>query len=283
MPTPDEKQPLVSVCMGVRYKKENLALLERAIHSIQAQTYSNWELLICERDSTQAAKQRLKSFEQEDPRIHILNGSGTAGLPGQLNLCLKEAKGNWIARMDDDDISAPDRLFTQMTYLHDHPQAAFVGCVAHLEREGKPEGIRQLPTAPQVKDFLFVQPFLHPTLLFRRETLERVDGYCEEKRCTGCEDYDLLLRLYELKLTGENIQDPLFTYTLPPLGSKKRTMALRWNEVRTRYVRFKSLGLLPGALPYVVKPVIVGLIPNSVLIVLKERLKSSRNKRSAEV
>ena len=86
----------------------------------------------------------------------------------------------------------------------------------------------------------------------------------------GCEDYDLLLRLYEAGYRGENMQEPLFTYTLPTIGSKKRAMALRRNEVKTRYTRFRSLGLLPGALPYVVKPAIVGLVPNRLLEQLKQ-------------
>lgn len=269
MPMPDEKQPLISICMGVRYQKNNLALLERSIRSIQAQTYSNWEFLICERDSTPAAKRRLSSFAQEDSRIQLIDGTGTTGLAGQLNRCLEEAKGDWVARMDDDDFSHPQRLAVQMEYLLQNPQVAFVGCVARLEREDLPVGTRQLPAKPTVRDFLFVQPFLHPTLLFRREALNVVGNYCEESRCLGCEDYDLLLRLYETGLVGENIQDPLFTYTLPPKGSKKRTMALRWNEVKTRYIRFRTLGLLPGALPYIIKPVIVGMVPGPILDFLK--------------
>lgn len=277
MPMPDEKQPLVSICMGVRYQRDGLFLLERAIRSIQTQVYSNWELLICERDSNQEAKIRLSVFAQEDPRIHILDGTGTSGLPGQLNRCLKAARGDWIARMDDDDVSAPNRLRVQMAYLQNHPWAAFVGCVAQMEREGRSEGIRRFSAAPEIKDFLFVQPFLHPTLLFRRPALEAVGGYCELARCTGCEDYDLLLRLYEEGYRGGNVQEPLFTYTLPPLGSKKRTMALRWNEVKTRYVRFISLGLLPGALPYVIKPILVGMIPERLL----ERIKAKRQGRES--
>lgn len=271
MPTKGEITPLVSILMGVRYQREDISLLERAIRSIQAQTYPNWEFLICERDSTQAARMRLEHFVREDPRIRLIDGRGTEGLPGQLNRCLKVARGDWIARMDDDDFSHPCRLSAQMEYLRKNPQSAFVGCMAQLERDGKPAGIRQLPAKPTVRDFLFVQPFLHPTLLFRREALEQVGGYCEEPRCVGCEDYDLLLRLYELGLWGENIQEPLFTYTLPPLGSKKRTMALRRNEVKTRYVRFRALGLLPHALPYVIKPVVVGLIPEHLLEQLKDR------------
>lgn len=272
MPTLDDRLPLISVCMGVRYRQENLSLLERSVRSIQAQTYSNWEFLICERDSVPAARERLAKFVREDSRIRLIDGIGTAALSGQLNRCLAQARGNWIARMDDDDYSDPQRFTLQMDHLWKKPQVAFVGCVANLERDGQPAGLRQLPAKPEVKDFLFVQPFLHPALLFRREALAAVGGYSEEPRCLGCEDYDLLLRLYEAGYRGENLQDPLLTYTLPPIGSKKRTMALRWNEVKTRSARFRALGLLPGAFAYVIKPVVVGLLPPRML----ERIKKGR-------
>ena len=267
--------PLISVLMGVLYRRESLDLLERSIRSIQNQTYSNWELLICDDGSIEGARRYMEETAVQDARVHLVRGCPKADLASKLNWCLKAAKGTYIARMDDDDFSHPGRLSTQMKYLREHPQIAFVGCVAQLERDNVSVGMRQLPTTPVSQDFLFVQPFLHPTLLFRRKALETVGGYCEESRCIGCEDYDLLLRLYEKGLVGANIQNPLFTYTLPPLGSKKRTMALRWNEVKTRYVRFKSLGLLPGSFPYVIKPVVIRMIPGTLL----EGLKQIRNRR----
>jgi len=270
----DEK-PLVSVIMGVRYRRDSLFLLERSITSILNQTYQNLELLICEAESTNEARKWLTYFVEKDPRVKLINGVGSANLSKQLNQCLKAAKGKWIARMDDDDSSDPSRLSVQMNYLQTHPQTAFVGCIARLEREGKPAGFRRLPENPTIRDFFLVQPFLHPTLLFRREVLEKVGGYSEEPRCLGCEDYDLLLQLYEMGLTGANVQEPLFIYTLPPLGNPNRNMVLRWNEVKTRYVRFRALGLLPKTLPYVVKPLAVGLMPNRLL----ERIKDRRRKR----
>lgn len=270
MPTEQNNRPLVSVLMGVLYRRESINLLERSIRSIQDQTYSNWELLICDDGSTEAACQYLDETAAHDKRIRLIRGYPKKDLASKLNWCLTQAKGSYIARMDDDDWSDPQRFIMQMDCLWKNPHVDFVGCVANLERDGKPVGIRRLPARPEVKDFLFVQPFLHPTLIFRREVLEATGGYCEEPRCLGCEDYDLLLRLYEAGYRGENMQEPLFTYTLPIIGSKKRAMALRRNEVKTRYTRFRSLGLLPGALPYVVKPVIVGLVPNRLLEQLKQ-------------
>ena len=266
------ESPLISVLMGVLYRRESVNLLERSIRSIQSQTYRNFELLICDDGSTEAACKYLDEAASRDERILLVRGCPRIDLASKLNWCLKAANGTYIATMDDGDLSYPKRFAVQMAYLREKPQAAFVGCIAQLERDGKPVGIRRFPTSPEVKDFLFVQPFLHPTLLFRREVLETVGGYCEEPRCMGCEDYDLLLRLYEADYRGENIQDLLFTYTLQPTGSKKRTMALRRNEVKTRYARFRALGLLPRALPYVVKPVVVGLIPSQLLQWMKRKM-----------
>lgn len=271
-----DETPLVSVVMGVRYQREELFLLERAISSILNQTYHNLEFLICENGSTEEARARLERFAKEDARVRLINGRNVTGFSEQLNRCLKAARGEWIARMDDDDFSDPERLKVQMEYLKRHLGVAFVGCVAWLERENQPVGLRRLPEKPTVRDFYFIQPFLHPTLIFRREALDEIGKYSEEPRCVGCEDYDLLLRLYEAGHRGENIQEPLFTYTLPPLGSKKRTMTLRRNEAKTRYIRFRALGLLPETLPYVIKPMMVGLLPRGLL----ERIKDRRQKNA---
>lgn len=264
------EEPLISVLMGVLYQRESVNLLERSIHSVQDQTYSNWELLICDDGSTEAACRYLDETTAQDERIRLIRGCKKTDLASKLNWCLSEAKGSYIARMDDDDWSDPQRFEKQFHVLEDKSTIAFVGCNVRLCRDNHIIGIRELPEQPEARNFLFVQPFVHPTLMFRRQALEMVGGYCEESRCIGCEDYDILLRLYEAGFTGMNIQEPFLIYTLPALGRKTRTMALRWNEVTTRWIRFKSLGLFPGALPYVIKPVVVGMIPPRLLEWIKK-------------
>ena len=241
MPMRQDDEPLISVLMGVLYRRESVNLLERAIRSIQNQTYSNWELLICDDGSTETAWQYLNEIAIQDERIHLIRGCKKTDLASKLNWCLAQAKGSYIARMDDDDWSDPQRFEKQLCALEYKPAIAFVGSNVRLRRDEHVAGVWELPEQPRVRDFLFVQPFVHPTLMFRRKALEAVGGYCEEPRCLGCEDYDLLLRLYEAGFTGMNLQEPFLVYTLPAVGRKKRTMALRWNEGKTRYTRFKKL------------------------------------------
>lgn len=269
--------PLISVLMGVLYRRESVNLLERSICSIQNQTYSNWELLICDDGSIEAARRYMEETAAQDARVHLVRGCPRTDLASKLNWCLTRAKGSYIARMDDDDWSDPQRFEKQLRTLDGDSTVAFVGCNVRLWRDGQIVGLRELPERPEIWDFLFVQPFIHPALMFRREALLAVGGYGEEPRCLGCEDYDLLLRLYENGLVGTNIQNPLLTYTSPPPGSRKRSMALRWNEGETRYIRFKALGLLPGALPYVIKPVLVGLLPEFLLAKMKKMTQRLHN------
>lgn len=268
----DSKDPLISVIMGVRYLRGDLALLDRAIRSILDQTHQNLEFLICEHDSTPSARQTLQQYAEQDHRIRLVDGAEAERLTQKLNRCLNHARGKWIARMDDDDFSKPERLERQMRWLFIHPDIAFAGCCVELEQDGQIVGTREFPEFPEVKDFLLTQPFIHPALMFRREALEAVGGYCEKASCAGCEDYDLLLRLYEKGYAGANMQELLLRYTLPPKGTSNRTMGMRVNEVRTRYARFQSLGLLPKYFPYVIKPVAVGMIPLPLL----ERIQARR-------
>lgn len=252
--------------MGVRNGGAELA---PAVDSILAQTVHEFEFVICDDGSTDDTRGQLERYARQDDRIRVLHNAESKGLAAALNQCLHLVKGRYIARMDADDLSSPPRLERQLAYLERHSKVAFVGCVAHLKRNGAPAGIRSFPERPTVRDFYITQPFLHPTLVFRREALEAVGGYCEDRHCILCEDYDLLLRLYAKGLYGANLQEALFTYSLPPTAKGNRKMRHRWNEVVTRWRRFRQLKLLPCALPWVIKPVLVGLLPVRVLSAVK--------------
>lgn len=262
-------KPLVSVLMGVYYHRPDIALLERSVYSILTQSVEDLELLICDDGSSSDASERLDLMAEKDARIRFIRSGSLFSLSSKLNACLEAAKGNWIARMDDDDISHPQRLEKQLSYFARHAELAFVGCNVNLYRNGQQVGVRKLPEYPAVRDFYFVQPYIHPTLVFRREALLDVHGYSEEKHCVLCEDYDLLLRLHAMDYQGGNLQETLFDYTLPNRVKGNRTMGHRWNEAVTRYRRFRELKVLPQAWPYVVKPLAVGLVPEFALKKLK--------------
>lgn len=260
---------LISVIMGVYYRRPNTALLERSVKSILDQTLQNLEVLICDDGSSGDAMRLLDQMAQQDRRIRLIRPGEIYSLPNKLNVCLREARGAWIGRMDDDDYAYPDRLEKQLDYLEQHSDISFVGCNVNLIQGGYTVGKKVFPAYPVVRDFLMTQPYIHPALLFQRRCLDAVGGYSEDKHCILCEDYDLLLRLYENGFAGANMQETLLDYTIPVSAKGNRYMCHRWNEMVTRFRRFRALNLLPGAFPYVLKPLAVSLLPESILQQIK--------------
>lgn len=266
--------PTISVLMGVYYRRESLELLRRSVASIRAQSFGDFELLICDDGSSPEAAALLDELAAEDPRLRLLRPGGCFSLPQKLNVCLAASRGAYIARMDDDDYSHPERFARQLAALEAEPGIDYVGCSVNLVCEGRPAGLRRFPRYPTARDFRFVQPFIHPALLFRREALLDVGGYSEDPRCLLCEDYDLLMRLIAAGHMGMNLEEPLLDYTIPATAHGSRTMRHRLNETVTRWRRFRDCGMLPAALPYVVKPLAVGLVPEGLL----KKLKAKREK-----
>ena len=256
--------PLISVLMGVYYRREDLGLLQRAVDSVLCQTENSFEFLICDDGSLPSAQQYLEACAEKDSRIRLIRGVSNTALAAKLNACLRAAKGTYIARMDDDDYSVPERFVKQAAFLQEHPQISFVGSNVRLIQNNEFAGVRKLPEHPAVRDFYFVQPYIHPALMFRKKALTDVGGYSESSSCLLCEDYDLLLRLYGNGCTGANLQGLLLDYTVFD-NAGKRMMRHRWNECVTRYQRFRELNVLPKAWPYVLKPLLVGLVPSAVL------------------
>ncbi len=273
MPTRDE--PAISVAMGVYYRREDAGLLRRSVESVLDQTFADFELLICDDGSTAEARDALDGYAARDGRIRLLRPGGKYSLPAKLNECLRRARGRYIARMDDDDWSHPERFAKQYAALEQERNVSLVGCCVNLCRGGACVGVRELPEYPQVRDFYFTSPFVHPALMLRREALEAIGGYCEEEYCSLCEDYDMLMRLYARGCRGKNLRERLLDYTLPPPGKRNRTVRDRLHEAQMRGRRFRELGVLREAWPYVAKPVALAFVPQPLVEALKKRRDSA--------
>ncbi|WP_312281226.1 glycosyltransferase [Oscillibacter sp.] len=266
------EQIMVSVIMGVRCTQEGTAALKAAVTSILAQTMSEFEFLICENGSAPSAKQLLQALSRQDTRICLIDGTGADSLTQKLNRCLKQARGTWIARMDDDDFSHPYRFAQQLSFLSTHPEICIVGSWV-LEQGGTAPMVRKLPPFPRVENFRMTNPFVHPALLLRRQAMIAVGGYSEHPLQEGCDDYDLLLRLYENGCLGANVQQVLLDYSVTASQLKHRPYLLFYHEFRTRLSRFSSLGRMPAWFIWAVKPLVVGLLPRQLLHQLKRHLR----------
>lgn len=262
---------LVTVVMGV-YNQHNAKQLEEAVHSILTQTMQEWELLICDDGSEGEAANNLKAYENRDPRIRVLRHSQNRGLAATLNTCISQARGKYIARMDADDISRPERLKRQYEFLEIHTEYAFVGCCADLIDEHGVWGFREMPRRPEKRDFLPFSPFIHPSVMVRRETYLQSGGYLVSKETWRCEDYELFMRLYAMGFRGYNMRERLFCYREDRSSYERRKIRFRMDEAKIRHRNFKNLNMTgPVTWLYIIRPVAAGFLPVSVLMYIKKR------------
>lgn len=250
----------ISVIMGIY---NGAKTMDQAIESICSQTFTDWECIICDDCSTDNTWEKLQEWKRKDSRIIPVKNEKNLRLAATLNKCLELAAGEYIARMDDDDSCYPERFEIQAACLDAHPEYGFVSSMIDgFDGEKLIPNYWHRKECPEKKDFVHGSQFVHPAAMFRREVLRQVNGYRVGKETRRMEDYDLFMRLYAAGFKGYNIQKPLLRYYI---DGRKTVYSHRIDEARVRYQGFKELGLLPAALPFVIRPLMVGLIPKKIL------------------
>lgn len=259
---------LISVIMGV-YNIEKLWAFEKSMQSVLGQTVRDFEFLICDDGSTDHTYQILCRYARQDGRIRVLRSQSRRGLGAALNRCMRHSKGTYLARQDADDISLPDRFQRQTEFLKKHPGISFAGTNVILYDSAGDWGRRLLPAYPRKEDFLFTSPFVHGSLMFCRKAFQTAGGYRVGKQTLRAEDYDLLMHMYAAGLRGANLRTACYKFLEDKDTWKRRKYGDRLDEMKVRLQGFRELGLLPQGLPYVMKPLVVGLIPARLLLRLK--------------
>lgn len=184
------KPQKISVIMSVH---NGLPYLRDAVKSILNQTYTNLEFIIVDDGSTDDSWRYLTSLK--DQRIRLIRNKKNLGLAASLNKAIKVAQGEYIARMDADDISLPTRLEEQINFLKNNPSIDLCGTFAKLiDEKNKTVGKLKYPTSPvEIRRVLILfNPIIHPTFMVRSEFYKKLGGYREQY--DGAEDYDLLMR-----------------------------------------------------------------------------------------
>jgi glycosyltransferase involved in cell wall biosynthesis len=163
-----------------------------SIRSILPQSHSNWELLLCDDGSTDASRELARAFD--DPRIVVWGDHQRLQLGARLNECIDRARGEYIARMDADDIAYPRRLEKQLSFLEDHPDVDLTGgCAVVFADGGAPLGKRNYPAAHTdiARRPLHWFKLMHPTFMGKTSWFRR---YRYRADAIRCEDMDLLFR-----------------------------------------------------------------------------------------
>ncbi len=199
----------VSVLLPV-YNAERY--LSEAVESILCQSFTDFELLITDDGSTDGSLAILQRYATQDLRIR-LSSRANKGLILTLNEMLAQAEGEFLARMDADDVAAPDRLALQTEFLQAHPAYVCVGGAFNLiDAQGRT--VQWIPMPEQndeIQQMLLMGRTIinHPCALIRRKVLQQIGGY--DLRMPTVEDLDMLLKLGELGKLA-NLSDTVLDY-----------------------------------------------------------------------
>jgi glycosyltransferase involved in cell wall biosynthesis len=261
---------IVTVIMSV-YNGGKKEMLEQCIKSVLEQSHDELEFIICNDGSTDRTQDIIEEMCQYDRRIRLINNLANEKASAARNRCIKQAKGEYIAIMDADDYNDLNRIGVQYSFLKNHAEFDFVGTGAYLFDDSGVWGTRRYVERPEKNNFKFVLPFVHASVMFRKAALLKVAGYNESPKVLRSEDYDLFMRLYAAGCQGANLEQILYYVREDQDAWLRRKYRYRWNEMIVRYEGFKKLKLMPGAWPYVLKPLIVGLIPQKLLTWMKSK------------
>lgn len=208
-----DENPRVSVLMPV-YNGE--CYLREAIESILNQTFTDFEFIIVDDGSTDNTWQILQGYAASEPRIVLVRNETNIGVAGSLNKGLGLARGEYIARMDADDVSLSERLAAQVAFLNEHPPVGVVGCaVQMIDARGSPMHVVRPPTMHGLVlwTLCFHTPLAHPTVVYRRAIVERVGGY--DDALLANQDRDLWQRLSSVTRFA-NLPDVYLLYRQHP-------------------------------------------------------------------
>lgn len=249
----------ISILMGIYNCAQTL---REAIDSIIAQTYDNWEFIICDDGSKDESYAIALEYAAKYPkRFRIIQNEINLGLNATLNKCLRLADGDYIARMDGDDSSTPDRFEKEVAVLNAHSEYAIVSCHMTTFDEGGQWGVIKTLETPQIRDFPTTVPmFCHAPCMIRREAFLDVEGYTEDKRLLRVEDYHLWYKFYAKGYRGYNIQEPLYKMRDDRNALHRRTASARINGIYATFVGFKMVKLPAWMYIYAVKNAVVEVI-----------------------
>lgn len=253
--------PLISIIMPVR---NGLPWFIEAVGSIARQTFTNWELLIIDDGSTDGTDKLGRSLEND--RIRFLHSPGF-GLVDALNFGLRMARGQYLARMDADDIAHPQRLEKQCLAIEAAPNIGVVYTSAYLiDESGKVIGSSPISSAKPADLGAILtyrrrgRSIVHPTVLMRAAVLRAIGGY---RNFVCAEDRDLWLRLLEAT-SFVALNEPLLYYRLTDSGVS-RSKAQRQEASALLAVACHNVRVTTGVDLYLDRPDIMTLLDGEAI------------------
>lgn len=257
--------PKVSVIMSVRNGE---AYLKACIDSILGQTFGDFEFIIIDDASTDASAVLIDEYTLADDRVRLVGNKENLGLTKSLNIALKKARGEYIARMDADDISFPERFDKQVKFLDENPDYGVVGAFAQVidDKGDKVVGfenwIEETDNKTIQKELIKWNVIVHPLAMVRRSVIEKVGGYDESFKYA--QDYDLWLRIAMISKI-HNLPEFLLNYRMSKesiTASRNKLQAKCAFRARLNAIKRGQYSLFSGI--YLLWPLVRSVLPKKV-------------------
>lgn len=256
------KNPVISVIMGIYNCGDTLS---EAIECIVHQTFSDWELIMCDDGSNDDTYEIAISYKEKYPeKIIVLQNEKNRGLNYTLNKCLKQARGKYIARMDGDDRCDKERFAIEINVLEKEPEISIVSTDMEFFDESGVWGKISHPEYPVPEDFVKESPFCHAPCMVKREAYMKVKGYSVSDKLLRVEDYHLWIKMYKCGYRGKNIHKCLYQMRDDRNAYSRRSFKNRLNEYYVKRLAIRTFRLKKWNYLLALRPIIVGLLPNCV-------------------
>lgn len=256
-------KPRITVLMGIYNCAETLS---EALESLRGQTYQAFKVILCDDGSVDSTLDIAQKYSAKYPEQFILiRNQSNMGLNYTLNHCLEYADTEYVARMDGDDISLPERFEKQIEFLDAHPEYAVVSTpMIYFDENGDFRNGSDRGHSPNKMDFAHGTPICHAPSMSRTEIIKSVGGYSVDRKLLRVEDYHLWFKVYAAGHKAYILPEPYYKMRDDRNAKARRNWQCRKNEMYVRRIGFKMLRLPWHKYIWVLRPLAAHLAPMGV-------------------
>lgn len=237
--------------------------IAEAFDSLLAQTYQGFKVIMCDDGSKDSTIEIAQTYVDHYPdKFILIRNEHNMGLNFTLNHCLEYVDTEYIARMDGDDISLPERLEKEIEFLDSHSDVAIVSTpMIYFDENGDFRIGGGGGRYPDKNDFIKGTPFCHAPCMVRAEAYKAVGGYSVDPKLLRVEDYHLWFKMYAKGYRGYILPEPLYKMRDDRNAIARRTWQSRLNEFHVRRIGYRMLNIPYHKRLYMCRPILIALMP----------------------
>lgn len=251
----------ISVLIGI-YNCEST--LVEALDSLYNQTYKDFKIILCDDGSVDNTYRVAKDYATKHDNIILVKNEKNMGLNYTLNHCLEYADTEYLARMDGDDISLPNRFEKEIKFLDEHSEYAVVsGPMIYFDDKGD---FRIGKGRGEIKKEHFIHgtPICHAPCMARTEVIKSVGGYTVDDRLLRVEDYHLWFKVFAEGYKLFSLSEPIYKMRDDRNAKMRRNWKTRCNEAYVKHIGFKMIGLPWYTHFFCLRPILTHFMPSFI-------------------